>query len=66
MDMLRSGQVAEGGLTEWRKLARGLHARYLVADFGAGARFVLAVAEAGDAIGHRASRSAGGSSTSSS
>jgi len=52
MDMLSGGQIAAAGLTDWRKLAQGLHARYLVAGFGAGARFVVAVAEAGDALGH--------------
>jgi 4a-hydroxytetrahydrobiopterin dehydratase len=52
MDMLRGEKIAEAKLTEWRKLAQGLHARYLVADFGAGARFVAAVGEAGDALGH--------------
>ncbi|MEV6491344.1 4a-hydroxytetrahydrobiopterin dehydratase, partial [Actinoplanes sp. NPDC051633] len=52
MDMLRSEQIAEAGLTDWRKLAQGLHTRYLVDDFGAGARFVVAVGEAGDALGH--------------
>jgi 4a-hydroxytetrahydrobiopterin dehydratase len=52
MDMLRGNQIAEAGLTDWRKLAQGLHARYLVDDFGAGARFVVAVGEAGDATGH--------------
>ncbi|KRF37148.1 4a-hydroxytetrahydrobiopterin dehydratase [Nocardioides sp. Soil805] len=52
MDMLRGEQIAEADLTEWRKLAQGLHARYLVEDFGAGVRFVAAVGEAGDAIGH--------------
>ena len=31
--MLRGAQIAEAGLTEWRKLAQGLHARYLTADF---------------------------------
>ncbi len=36
MDMLRSEQIAEAGLTDWRKLAQGLHARYLIADFAAG------------------------------
>ena len=50
--MLRGAQIAETGLTEWRKLAQGLHARYLTHDFATGARFVLAVGEAGDAIGH--------------
>ena len=27
--MLRGAQIAEAGLTDWRKLAQGLHARYL-------------------------------------
>lgn len=52
MDMLRGAQIAEADLTDWRKLAQGLHARYLVDDFGAAARFVTAVGEAGDALGH--------------
>lgn len=52
MDMLRGDRIAEANLTEWRKLAQGLHARYLVGDFCAGARFVAAVGDAGDAIGH--------------
>jgi 4a-hydroxytetrahydrobiopterin dehydratase len=52
MDMLRGEQIAEADLTDWRKLAQGLHARYLVDDFGAGAGFVAAVGKAGDALGH--------------
>jgi 4a-hydroxytetrahydrobiopterin dehydratase len=52
MDMLKGDQIAEANLTDWRKLAQGLHARYLVDDFGTGARFVAAVGEAGDALGH--------------
>ncbi len=52
MDMLKGEQVAEANLTDWRKLAQGLHARYMVDNFGAGARFVAAVGEAGDALGH--------------
>lgn len=50
--MLRGEQIAEADLTEWRKLAQGLHARYLTDGFSAGARFAAAVGEAGDAIGH--------------
>ena len=53
MDMLRSEQIAQAGLSDWRKLAQGLHARYRVDDFGGAARFVAAIAEAGDAVGHR-------------
>jgi 4a-hydroxytetrahydrobiopterin dehydratase len=52
MDMLKGEQIAGANLTEWRKLAQGLHARYLFDDFGAGVRFVAAVGEAGDALGH--------------
>jgi len=52
MDMLMGEQIAAANLTDWRKLAQGLHARYLVDDFGTGARFVVAVGEAGDALGH--------------
>jgi 4a-hydroxytetrahydrobiopterin dehydratase len=52
MDMLEGEQIAAAELTDWRKLAQGLHARYLVEDFGAGVRFVAAVGEAGDALGH--------------
>ena len=52
MDMLKGEQIAEANLTDWRKLAQGLHARYVVEDFGAGARFVAAVGEAGDVLGH--------------
>ncbi|WP_074259871.1 VOC family protein [Agromyces cerinus] len=52
MDMLMGDQIAAAHLTDWRKLAQGLHARYLIDDFGAGARFVVAVGEAGDALGH--------------
>ena len=52
MDMLKGEQIVEANLTDWRKLAQGLHARYVVADFGTGARFVVAVAEAGDGLGH--------------
>jgi 4a-hydroxytetrahydrobiopterin dehydratase len=52
MDMLRGEQIAEANLADWRKLAQGLHARYVVDDFGAGARFIAAVGDAGDVLGH--------------
>ncbi|QWZ10019.1 4a-hydroxytetrahydrobiopterin dehydratase [Nocardioides panacis] len=52
MDMLKGEQIAEANLADWRKLAQGLHARYVIDDFGAGARFLAAVGEAGDALGH--------------
>jgi len=59
MDMLNGAQIAEAKLNDWRKLAQGLHARYVVADCGTGARFVAAVGEAGDALGHHPSVSIG-------
>lgn len=50
--MVTGETIAAADLTDWRKLAQGLHARFLVDDFAAGARLVGAVAEAGDQIGH--------------
>lgn len=52
MDMLFPDAIANENLRDWRKLAQGLHARYLVNDFAAGARFISAVGEAGESIGH--------------
>src|SRR6476620_11447958 len=52
MDMLRGEQIAEANLADWRKLAQGLHGRFLVSSFRIGAQFVTAVGEAGDALGH--------------
>ena len=52
MDMLMGDKIVEANLADWRKLAQGLHTRYVVDDFGAAARFVAAVGEAGDALGH--------------
>ena len=47
-------QVDKLGLRDLtiEKLAQGLHARYLVDDFEAAARFVAAIATAGNAVGH--------------
>ena len=52
MEMLSGDHITQADLTDWRKLGQGLHARFLVADFAQGARFVSAIAEAGDAAGH--------------
>ncbi|GAA1479344.1 hypothetical protein GCM10009623_37900 [Nocardioides aestuarii] len=52
MDMMRGTQIAEAGLTDWRKLAQGLHASYLVPDFAAAVRFLAAVGAAGDVRDH--------------
>ncbi len=50
--MIRGDQIAAEGLTDWRKLAQGLHARYRVVGFGEAARFVTAVGAGGDDLGH--------------
>ncbi|RYB94456.1 4a-hydroxytetrahydrobiopterin dehydratase [Nocardioides oleivorans] len=52
MDMIPSAQITEAGLTDWRKLAQGLHARYLVDSFADGVRLVSAISDAGDEVGH--------------
>jgi 4a-hydroxytetrahydrobiopterin dehydratase len=57
--MMRSAEIAGTNLNDLRKLAQGLHARFLVDDFAAGARFLVAVGEAGDALGHHPSVSMG-------
>jgi 4a-hydroxytetrahydrobiopterin dehydratase len=51
MTMLSEEQITDAGLADWRKLAQGFHARYVVADFGSGARFLAAVADAVDGLG---------------
>ena len=40
------------GVEDWRVLFSGAHAYYRVASFSEGARFVAAIAEIGDAVGH--------------
>jgi 4a-hydroxytetrahydrobiopterin dehydratase len=52
VDMLTHDQIAEAGLTDWRKLAQALHARYLIDDFATGTRFIGAVGDAGDVVDH--------------
>ncbi len=51
MTMLSGEQINQAHLTDWRKLAQGLHARYVVADFAAGARLLAAVADTVDELG---------------
>lgn len=53
MQMLRSADIMAADLADWRKLGQGLHARFVVGDFVEGARFVTAVAEAGQAVPHQ-------------
>jgi 4a-hydroxytetrahydrobiopterin dehydratase len=48
MDMVSNAKIDESKLDDWRKLGQGLHARYVVADFRAGLRFLTAVGDAAD------------------
>lgn len=50
--MVDDPRIAAAGLRDWRKLGQGLHARFLLADFPAGVRFLSAVGEVGRAAGH--------------
>ncbi|HSS68828.1 MAG TPA: VOC family protein [Nocardioidaceae bacterium] len=52
MDMLTRDQITQADLADWRKLGQGLHARYVTGGFAAGARFVSAIADAGEAMEH--------------
>lgn len=51
-DMLIGHEIADAKLDDWRKLAQGLHARYLFESFQAGTRFLAAIGEAGEEFGH--------------
>jgi len=52
MEMLSGEQITAAGLADWRKLGQGLHARFVIGDFSTGARFVSAIADAGEAVRH--------------
>lgn len=52
MGRLTVHEILAADLTDWRKLARALHARYLTGDFATGAAFVAAVGELAEAAGH--------------
>ena len=51
MEMLTGDEITAARLRDWRKLAQGLHARYVVADFAAAARFAMAITEAVGDVG---------------
>ncbi|MDQ1635954.1 MAG: 4a-hydroxytetrahydrobiopterin dehydratase [Frankiaceae bacterium] len=52
MDMLSGEQVTAAALADWRKLGQGLHARFVIPDFGAGVRFLSTISESAQAAGH--------------
>lgn len=52
MDTYTHKDVLDAGLTDWRDLAQGLHARFATGDFAAGLRFVAAIGAAAEEAGH--------------
>lgn len=52
METLNVQQILDAGLSDWRRLAQALHARFLTGDFAAGLRFVTAVGEAAESANH--------------
>jgi 4a-hydroxytetrahydrobiopterin dehydratase len=59
MDMLSGDRIKDAHLTDWRKLAQGLHARYVVADFGSAARLLASVGDAVEGNGDHVRATAG-------
>jgi 4a-hydroxytetrahydrobiopterin dehydratase len=52
MAKLSTAEILAADLADWRKLAQALHTRYRIPDFGTGASFVAAVADAAETAGH--------------
>lgn len=52
MDTYAHKDLLKAGLTDWRDLAQGLHARFATGDFATGLRFVDAVGQAAEEAGH--------------
>jgi 4a-hydroxytetrahydrobiopterin dehydratase len=52
MDKLTNQQILDAGLTDWRRLAQALFARFKTGDFVSGLAFVTAVAEAAESADH--------------
>jgi 4a-hydroxytetrahydrobiopterin dehydratase len=53
MERLSNQQVLDAGLTDWRKLAQALHARFAIADYIGASAFVAAVAQVAESDDHR-------------
>jgi len=52
MANLTNQQILDASLDDWRKLAQGIHARFLTGDFVTGLTFVAAVTEAAETANH--------------
>ncbi|OXM49716.1 4a-hydroxytetrahydrobiopterin dehydratase [Amycolatopsis alba] len=49
---MKQQQILDARLSDWRKLIRALHARFLTGDFAKGLAFVTAVGKAAERAGH--------------
>lgn len=52
VEKLNNQQIRDAGLTDWRKLAQALYARYSIPNYVVAAAFVAAVAREAEADGH--------------
>lgn len=52
MERLDNQQILAAGLTDWRKLAQALHARYSFPDYGVAAAFLASIAQVAEAEDH--------------
>jgi len=52
MDMLSGDQITAANLKDWRKLGKGLHARFIVGDLLVGTRFPTAISAASASAAH--------------
>lgn len=52
MGQLTVSEILDAGLTDWRLLAQGLHARFSTGDFVTGLTFISAVTEVAEAANH--------------
>ncbi len=51
-DMLKTDQILDAQLDDWRKLGQAFHGRFRTGDFATGLKFVSAVGEAAEAMDH--------------
>jgi 4a-hydroxytetrahydrobiopterin dehydratase len=52
VEKLNNQEVRDAGLSDWRKLAQALHARYSIPNYDVAATFITAVARVAEADGH--------------
>lgn len=51
MDMLMPDKIAEANLQDWRKLAQGIHTRYLCKEYATSVRFLTAIGAIDESVG---------------